>query len=217
MEAFLERCHIGFDASQPAADVVYALSEQQLRSVRNVFALLSGSTIDPEALASLVIRLADPMVGMRPRHVLLARLLTGSAGVEAAIGALKAHHPADPYSLELREYLLVRLLINAGRLDDANTRVEPLLAAQSYRPAVAHSLAADLARKRNDGETALRHASRSQQLDLHLPEAHEPMIWALAKLARFDEAQQAVTTANQAFADARFIQRLKELATPPGA
>jgi hypothetical protein len=216
VEAFFERCHIGLDAGQ-STDVVYALSNDQQQSVRNVFALLNGSTIDRDELAPLVIRLADPMVGTRPRHTLLARLLTGSVGIEAAIVALSAHDPADRYSRELREYLLVRLLINAGRLDDASTRVEALLAAQSYRPAVAHSLAADLARKRNDGETALRHATRSQQLDPHLPEAHEPMVWALAKLARFDEAQQAVATANQAFADDRFIQRLKELATPPRA
>jgi glycosyltransferase involved in cell wall biosynthesis len=216
MAAFFERCHIGIDANQ-SADVVYALSHDQLRSVRNVFALLDGTTIQREELATLAMRLADPMVGMRPRHTLLARLLTKSVGVDAAIDALKAHDPENPYSLELREYLLVRLLINAGRLDDASKRIEALLATRSYQPAVAHSLAADLARKRNDGETALRHARRSQQLDPHLPEAHEPMVWALAKLSRFDEAQQAVATANQAFADDGFIRRLKELATPPEA
>jgi glycosyltransferase involved in cell wall biosynthesis len=217
MEAFFERCRIGIDASQSTADVVYALSPGQQQSVRNVFALLSGTKIDRDELAPLVIRLADPMLGIRPRHILLARLLTGSVGIEVGIDALSAHDPTDPYSRELREYLLVRLLINAGRLDDAGTRVEIVLAAPSYRQAIAHSLAADLARRRNDGETALRHATQSRQLDPHLPEAHEPMVWALAKLARFDEAQQAVATANQAVADDRFIQRLKALATPPGA
>lgn len=215
--AFFERCNIGIDPSQSDADVVYALSTEQLRPVRNVFALLSGLPIDRNELAPLVIRLADPMVGMRPRHTLLARLLVKSVGVDAAIDTLNAHDPADPYSLELRDYVLVRLLLNAGRLNDADARLKPLLAAQSYRPAVAHSLAADLARRRNDSEAALHHANRSHELDPHLPEAHEPRVWALAKLSRFDEAQQAIATANQAFADESFIRRLKELAAPPGA
>jgi hypothetical protein len=109
---------------------------------------------------------------------------------------------------------VVRLLINGGRLVDANTRIEALLAAPSYRPAVAHALAADVARKRNDAEVALRHANQSRQLDPHLPEAHEPMVWALARLARFDEAQHAAALAGHTFADDRFARRLTELAMP---
>jgi glycosyltransferase involved in cell wall biosynthesis len=215
MEAFFKRCHIGLDADQSAVDVGFSLSEEQVHSVRNVFALLNGTPIDRDFLAPLVVRLMDPLVGLRPRHTLLARLLAESIGVETAVEILEAYRPADASALELRDFLLVRLLISGGRFDDASARLEALLASHSCRPAVAYALAADLARRRNDGETTLRHASRSLQLDPHLPEAHEPMVWALAKLGRFDEAQHAVAMAGQTFTDDRFTRRLGELAVPP--
>lgn len=213
MVPFFEACKIGLidSGERSEVDVVFPLSTRQAAEVAGVFALLSGARIPRDQIAPLAIRLTDPLVGTRPRSTVIARLLAIAVGCEAAVSELRIYQPPDDHSHELREYLLLRLLLENGRLEEAEAAINSLLARPCAYPAVVQAFAADLARRRNDPRAALDHARSATGLDGNLPEACEPLVWALARLGQSDKARSAVLAAEVAFEDSRFTQRLMKL------
>ena len=210
LTSFLDGSHVGVntDSDCGGADVIFSLSPRQIENITNVFALLNSGPVERAKIVPLALRLTDALVGTRPRHTVVARLLARALGHDIAIAELKTHTALDPYSREMSEYLLSRLLVEAGHYDEAQARLEKLLASSRRYPAVGHAFGADLARRRNDPFDALRSAVTARGIDLHLPEAYEPLVWALSKTGRVNEAEIAIVEADTNFSDARFTQRL---------
>lgn len=210
LRSFLDGCHVGVASASDCgdADLAYLLSPRQIEEVVSVFALLTSGVVERAKIVFLAVRLTDPLVGTRPRHTVVAELLARALGRDVAIAELKTHTTPDRHSREISEYLLLRLLIEAGRYDEAEIRLEKLLGGQRWYPAVGHAFAADLARRRNNPADALRNALTARNIDPHLPEVYEPLVWALSKTGRLDEAELAIAEAGRSFADDRFTRRL---------
>lgn len=199
--SFLSTCHVSLNGmgQEGAADVAVSISDDRKEALCNVFALLRREQVHAEAAAELAVRLADPILGMRPRYGQVAACLKAALGSTAAIKALRQHEVTDRHSRELRDCLLCLLLLQHRRLGEAEVLLTAILSTPCYYKGDALLLAAELARRQENAGVALEYATAAVSCDAKLRGAHNIAIWALVTLGKLDAAQAALADARTIF------------------
>jgi hypothetical protein len=169
-------------------DLIVSLSEQQTETLRNVWSLVHKAAIDHVAAAELAVRLADPLLGIRVRYRPIAELLGAAVGVEVAIEGLRRYQPADQPSQEIRDCLMGVLLLEQGRLDEARVQIHASVATARYYRGDVLTLAAWLARREANPDSALDYAEAALKLNPNLRQARNIVEWALVKLGRLEKS-----------------------------
>jgi hypothetical protein len=200
IEPFLASCHTRLDTMPESgeADLVVSLVDDQIESLRNACSLLRGERIDSKIAAELVVRLADPLISQRLNHQLAVRLAS-VIGSAQAIEAVRDYQPTDPYSQEIRAYLLSALLLADNRLREAEAELQGTIGSSRYFIGELLTQAARLARRQENPARALEFANAAIAADCKIRNAHNICVWALLQLRRAEAAREATERAKSLF------------------
>jgi glycosyltransferase involved in cell wall biosynthesis len=167
VEEFLASCHTRLDSvpDRGTADLAVELTAHQLESLRNVWSLAGRKSIENRVAADLAVRLADPLLGENVRYRMIAALLSAALGPAAAIEELRRYQATDQPSHEICECLIGVLLLEQGRLEEAQTRIEAALATARYYRGNVLALAASMARRQSNPGAALDYAEAALRIN----------------------------------------------------